>query len=99
MPFCPALERVATLKIEAQTEADAARAERACRDEKRVEKGLPLFCGGCRAECVKVDELGTEGEDGFVKQVINLDDGAEAHSFFEAKLTRQAEVEQKEAGA
>ncbi len=57
------------LKIEPHAGTHLPRFESARGDEERVEEGAALLFGGGGAEGVEVDELGAEGEDGFVQSL------------------------------
>ncbi len=89
--------RTEASEIEAQSEADAAGAQGPCRHKERIEERLALRWRGRRSQRTEVDELSTEGEDGFVEQIIHFNHGAQAHSFANAKLARDAEVEGEQA--
>src|SRR5438876_1813779 len=86
-------------KIEANAEANLARAECPRRNQERVEKCLTLRRRRSGGEGVEVYELCTEAEYGFVQHVIELNHRTQAHTLVQTKFARDIQVEKKQARA
>ncbi len=86
------------LEVETNAEPNLSRAQGTRGDEKRIEERPTLLRGRSGREGVKVYEFAAEAVDSFVEHVVKLHYGTQPHTFAQAKLARNIQVEEKLTG-